>query len=216
LILIDYCCYVAITLLGGLKMPKIRKKKGFTLIELLIVVAIIAILAAIAIPQFAQYRIRGFNASALTDLRNCRTSQEALFSDWRRYGASEKNKLAAVNGAAAAPGIVVTGPTDPTTNPTILGTTEPGTNVARGLEIAVGANIDLRADDSAGWASYVIQTKNVAGDTMYGADSDSTGNFRTQAPTNVGKALGATPGLIATIVDGTVEIAFGAAPWGPM
>src|SRR5512144_2550087 len=65
-----------------------KNKKGFTLIELLIVVAIIAILAAIAIPQFASYRIRGYNSAALADLRNGRTAEEAFFSDWQAYAST--------------------------------------------------------------------------------------------------------------------------------
>ena len=66
---------------------KLRSKKGFTLIELLIVVAIIGILAAIAIPQFSAYRIKAFNSAAASDLRNLKTGLEAAFSDNQYYPA---------------------------------------------------------------------------------------------------------------------------------
>jgi len=61
------------------------KIKGFTLIELMIVVAIIGILAAIAIPQFSEYRTRAFNATAEGDLKNIMTSEEAFYAGLQTY-----------------------------------------------------------------------------------------------------------------------------------
>ena len=58
-----------------------RNNKGFTLIELLIVVVIIGILAAIAIPKFANTKEKAYIASMKSDLRNLITAQEAYFSD---------------------------------------------------------------------------------------------------------------------------------------
>ena len=68
-------------------------RKGFTLIELLIVVVIIGILAAIAIPKFAATKDKAKLASVKTDLRNMMTAQEAYFYENLAYTMS----IAALN-----------------------------------------------------------------------------------------------------------------------
>ncbi|WP_337906864.1 type IV pilin protein [Pelovirga terrestris] len=71
-----------------------KNQKGFTLIELLIVVAIIGILAAIAIPQFAAYRERAYISSMQADVRNTASAMEMFWIDNDTYtGADAEDAL---------------------------------------------------------------------------------------------------------------------------
>src|SRR4051812_6601709 len=62
-----------------------RSPKGFTLIELLIVIVIIGLLAAIAIPKFSSVKAKGYRAQAISDLVSLRTAEETFFADSNRY-----------------------------------------------------------------------------------------------------------------------------------
>ena len=63
----------------------LRSRKGFTLIELLIVVVIIGILAAIAIPKFANTKSKAYVTAMKSDLRNLVSAEESFFSDSAKY-----------------------------------------------------------------------------------------------------------------------------------
>src|SRR5690349_14597926 len=76
-------------------------RKGFTLIELLIVVVIIGILAAIAIPEFANTKQNAYAASMKSDLRNLVTAEEAYFSDSLKYVTTTSCTNPPTAGAAA-------------------------------------------------------------------------------------------------------------------
>jgi type IV pilus assembly protein PilA len=84
-----------------------KKNEGFTLIELMIVIAIIGILAAIAIPQFSAYRQRSYNAAAEADLRNAATAQEAYFVDAQKYNTDLTQLIGTTYGLFTSAGVTV-------------------------------------------------------------------------------------------------------------
>jgi type IV pilus assembly protein PilA len=93
--------------------PKVKEmagknEKGFTLIELMIVIAIIGILAAIAIPQFTRYRQRSRDSSAQSDLRNAATAQEGFFVDASRYTQTEALLIGSTYGLYTSDKVVFT------------------------------------------------------------------------------------------------------------
>jgi type IV pilus assembly protein PilA len=91
----------------------LKLRKGFTLIELLIVIVIIGILAAIAIPKFANTKSQAYRTAMKSDLRNLVTAQEAYFADSAKYTNlidSTHLKFQPSTGVTITPSSIVAGP----------------------------------------------------------------------------------------------------------
>ena len=86
-----------------------HSRKGFTLIELLIVVVIIGILAAIAIPKFANTKTKAYTAAMKTDLRNLVSAEEAFHADSVFYTTYDTSRLKFRSSQSVSDPTIVTG-----------------------------------------------------------------------------------------------------------
>jgi len=132
---------------------------GFTLIELMIVVAIIGILAAIAIPAFSQYRAKAYNASAISYLNFIATGESNYWVDDHTY-------IAVPAGDGPGPTGIV-----------------PGTTVPSGVGYIVGVFPVTGTDATSGNATgtdFVAFTGHINGTQVYALDSNSKPQKRTK------------------------------------
>ena len=63
----------------------IKNRRGFTLLELMVAMAIVALLTSLAAPQYREYRQRGYDLRALSDLRNVAIAEEVYYFDSETY-----------------------------------------------------------------------------------------------------------------------------------
>ena len=151
-----------------------KKQSGFSLIELLIVVAIILIIAAIAIPNLLRARMAANESSAVGSIRTINTSAVTYFSTW---GVEFPASLAAMSGAPG--GVAVCG-ADLLIDPVLGNATAAATAKSGYFFTYVGATATPALSGCTGFQTYTVvgQPATVGQSGQRGFFSDQTGVIR--------------------------------------
>lgn len=161
----------------------ILNDKGFTLIEIIMVLAIVTVLTSIAIPSFNAFRIRAWNSASSSDLKNIKTTEEAIFTGWMSYGRHESGvNLLSVTGAAGVLADVI-GPLPAATNKSlglsIAAIIDSDNNGTRDTPFAIGvplsSNVFFHCETNSNLSAYRCLTQHRLSNRAFSSNSVTYG-----------------------------------------